>query len=107
MIILWVGLDMELILMGNMIMEIMIGLLSNEQIIAYKYLENKSYCTPKVIFLEDNENIIEINDKKFKIGFMIKVKHDKIKQSKKNINFWFLNPTSDEIRPYRILIKKI
>ena len=51
--------------------------------------------------------IIEINKVKIKIILMCRVNPKKIRQPK-NFNYcWILNPTPDEIRPYRILIKRI
>ena len=41
------------------------------------------------------------------MGFMIRGNPDKIKFSTKYNDYWTFNPVSDEIRPYRILIKKI
>ena len=34
---------------------------------------------------------------------MVRVKPDKIRQCREQENFWVLNGTSDEVRPYRIL----
>ena len=78
-----------------------------EWIVAFKNLENKNYCSNRTIILEENEKKVEINNQYFKIGFMIRVNPDKIKCSTKNNDYWTFNPVSDEIRPYRILIKKI
>ncbi len=38
---------------------------------------------------------------------MCRVKPSKIRQPKNFSGFWILNPTPDEIRPYRILFKKV
>ena len=60
---------------------------------------------------DDAENfagIIEINNKiRIKIILMCRVNSEKIRQPKNYEQCWILNPTPDEIRPYRILIKKI
>ena len=42
-----------------------------------------------------------------KIILMCRVKPTKIRQPKNYSGFWILNPTPDEIRPYRILFKKV
>lgn len=61
--------------------------------------------------LQDAENfagIIDINQKMvIKIVFMCRVNTNKVRQPKNYSKFWIVNPTPDEIRPYRILIKKI
>ena len=61
--------------------------------------------------LHDAENfagIVEINQKmRIKIILMCRINSKKIRQPKNYNKFWILNPTPDEIRPYRILIKKI
>ena len=36
----------------------------------------------------------------------VRVKPDKIRAPVGYSNYWILNPTTDEIRPYRILIKE-
>ena len=38
---------------------------------------------------------------------MLRVKPDKIRIAQTNQDYWVLNGTSDEIRPYRILIKHL
>jgi len=45
--------------------------------------------------------------KKYKVGFMLRVKPDKIRASKDMEDYWVLNGTIDEMRPYRILLKEI
>lgn len=45
-----------------------------------------------------------ISEEKYKFLLMCRVDPKKIRQP--NDNFWVLNPTQDEIKPYRILIKK-
>ena len=45
--------------------------------------------------------------KKYKVGFMLRVKPDKIRASKDKEDYWVLNGTIDEMRPYRILLKEI
>ena len=38
---------------------------------------------------------------------MCRVKPSKIREPEKMPNCWILNPTPEEIRPYRILLKKV
>ena len=40
------------------------------------------------------------------MGFMMRVKPDKIRKPEDKNDFWILNATTDEIRPYRILVKE-
>ena len=51
---------------------------------------------------------IRINDdEKIKVLIMCRVNQKKIRQPQIFQDFWVLNPKTDEIRPYRILVKKI
>ena len=50
--------------------------------------------------------VCHINNAEYRIGFMVRVKPDKIRYAKKNEDFWIINGTDDEVRPYRILIKE-
>ena len=45
--------------------------------------------------------------KKYKIGFMCRVMPDKIRCPENNDDFWIINGTDNEVRPYRILIKEV
>ena len=49
---------------------------------------------------------ISINGKKYMIALMVRVKPDKIRCPSDQKNYWVLNPTTDEIRPYYILLKE-
>ena len=65
------------------------------------------YLTPNPEIMEQYAQIqsfINIG-KKVKLGLMLRVKPDKIRCSSDNLDDWILNPTTDEIRPYRILLK--
>ena len=46
-----------------------------------------------------------INGKTYKMGFMMRVKPDKIRISEQVPDYWVLDGTTDEMRPYRIMIK--
>ena len=58
-------------------------------------------------YAENNAGIIEIPGYKIKLILMCRVNPKKIREPKSFSSCWILNPTPDEIRPYRILIKKI
>ena len=56
----------------------------------------------------DNTGIITIpNGEKYQLGFMLRVQPGHIRAPESKKTFWFLNGTSEEIRPYGILMKKI
>ena len=65
------------------------------------------YQDPNVA--ENTARIIEIPGYGIclKIILMCRVKPSKIRQPKNFSGFWILNPTPDEVRPYRILFKKV
>lgn len=56
---------------------------------------------------ENNAGIINVFGYKIMIMLMFRVNPNKINKSEKNKNCWIFNPTPDEIRPYRILVKII
>ena len=68
------------------------------------------YCSPDPLVMEeyadDAETSTSVNGKKFMMGFMIRVKPDKIRYSKYMKEYWVLNGKTDEMRPYRILVKE-
>ena len=65
------------------------------------------YCSPKPDVLENMTEQIEGNVSNFKIGFMIRVKPDKIRCPESNKDIWVVNGNDDEFRPYGILSKKM
>ena len=68
------------------------------------------YCTPKPDILEKyasaSSSETVINGKHFMMGFMMRVKPDKIRKPPEEPDYWILNGTDDEMRPYRILVKE-
>ena len=58
-------------------------------------------------FAENSSEIINIGGFEYKIMFMCRVNPSKIRQPQNFPDCWILSPTPDEIRPYKILIKKI
>ena len=65
------------------------------------------YCSPDVNVLEEYAGILKIQGKRYQVGFMLRVKPDKIRIPSNQKNYWVLNENFDEIRPYRLLLKKI
>ena len=68
------------------------------------------YCSPSPKVLESYAKFAKswsnINGKQYMMGFMMRVKPDKIRISERRRDYWVLNATTDEMRPYRILIKE-
>ena len=58
-------------------------------------------------FAENNAGIIHLLGIDYKIILMCRVNPKKIRQPKNYESYWILNQTPDEIRPYRILLKKV
>ena len=58
-------------------------------------------------FAENSSEIIKIEGVEYKIMFMCRVNPKKIMQPENFKDCWILSPTPDEVRPYKILIKKI
>ena len=66
------------------------------------------YCTPNINTAEKYAGESLINGKKYKTVLMVRVKPDLIRKCKECENasdYWVVNGTDDEIRPYRILYK--
>ena len=63
------------------------------------------YCTPYIEIAEGYSGISIINGKKYKTVLMVRVKPDKIRGCKERRDYWVVNGTTNEIRPYRILYK--
>ena len=58
-------------------------------------------------FAENSAGIIDVCGYQIKVILMCRVNPQKIRQPENFKDCWILNPTPDEIRPYRILIKII
>ena len=63
------------------------------------------YCSIKSNIMGENTEIININGYDYKIGFMIRVKPDKIRCPESYKDIWVVNGNYDEFRPYGILLK--
>ena len=72
-----------------------------------KKVGNGVYCTQKIESAEQYAGISEINGIKYQIVLMTRVKPDAIRQCRCENNYWVVDGTPNEIRPYRILYKKI
>ena len=56
---------------------------------------------------ENSSELINIGGLEYKIMFMCRIKSSKINQPENFKDCWILSATPDEVRPYKILIKKI
>ena len=70
------------------------------------------YCTPLIRVAEFYAGNSEFNGKKYKTVIMCRVKPDVIRhcntcEASRDNKFWVVNGSTDEIRPYRILYKKV
>ena len=65
------------------------------------------YCPSDPKLLEKYAETINANGENYKVGFMVRVKPDKIRASEKDKNMWVVNGNDNELRPYGILIKKV
>ena len=65
------------------------------------------YCSPDPSVMDSyaKYSSTNIKGKTYKMGFMMRVKPDKIRISGSTKDYWVLNGTTDEMRPYRIMIK--
>ena len=71
------------------------------------------YCSPNPKVMEEyanyspNKATIKDTNKKYLVGFMMRVKPDKIRYSNLKKDYWVLDGTKEEMRPYRIMVKEI
>ena len=63
------------------------------------------YCSPYINTANAYSGISEINGKKYYTVLMVRVKPNAIRSCKDQSDYWVVNGTDDEIRPYRILYK--
>ena len=66
------------------------------------------YCSPKVDVFDSYASYFSVpnSDEKYKIAFMCRADPLKIRQSQKDNNYYICSGESDEIRPYRLLVKE-
>jgi len=72
-----------------------------------KKVEVGLYCPSVVSLMEERTETINIFGNNYKIGFMVRVKPDKIRKPKSKPEMWVTNGNDSEVRPYGILIKKV
>ena len=65
------------------------------------------YFYKNPIHAENSSELINIGGLEYKIMFMCRIKSSKINQPENFKDCWILSATPDEVRPYKILIKKI
>ena len=65
------------------------------------------YCSPKQNVLEDYAGYIVIRNKKYKVGIMVRCKQDKIRIPQGHKDYWVLDGSFEQLRPYRLLIKRV
>ena len=64
------------------------------------------YCTPTISTAEIYSGVSNINGQNYKTVIMVRVNPKLIRHCTDSGNYWVVNGTTDEIRPYRILYKK-
>ena len=64
------------------------------------------YCSPNPKVMDSYAKKTKNNGKTYQMGFMMRVKPDKIRYSNSKKDYWVLDGTTEQIRPYRILIKE-
>ena len=69
--------------------------------------ETGAYFYRNPNYAENSSETINIGGFEYKIMFMCRVNPSKIRQPENFQDCWILSPTPDEVRPYKILIKKI
>ena len=64
------------------------------------------YCSPDISYAESYAGVTEFNGENYKCVLMLRVNPEKIRQSTSYPKEYILEANTDEIRPYRILLKK-
>ena len=65
------------------------------------------YCTPFIDTAKEYAGQININGKIYQTVLMVRVKPNAIRSPENRHDYWVVEGTTDEIRPYRILYKKL
>ena len=73
-----------------------------------RYVGKGVYCSPNpnVMDIYGGKTKIKINGKYHLMGFMMRVRPDKIRIAKSRQEYWILDGTTKEMRPYRLMIKE-
>ena len=68
------------------------------------------YCSPDPNIMEEYAGYADpkanLNGKNYLLGFMMRVKPDKIRIAEGRESYWVLDGTTKEMRPYRLMIKE-
>ena len=64
------------------------------------------YCSPNPNVMGSYAASTNINQHNYQLGFMMRVRPDKIRISSSNRDYWVLDGTTKEMRPYRLMIKE-
>ena len=64
------------------------------------------YCSPDPNVMEEYAKSTVNSGRNYQMGFMMRVKPNRIRYSNNMENYWVLDGTTQEMRPYRILIKE-
>ena len=70
-------------------------------------VEEGIYMTQDPSIIEQYCSNYDLQGKKYKIAIMCRIMPEKIRCPEEEKNFWVINGTENEVRPYRILIKEI
>ena len=65
------------------------------------------YMTQDPNIMEQYSSEYELQGKKYKLGIMCRIMPKKIRSPENGKEYWVINGTDNEVRPYRILIKEI
>jgi hypothetical protein len=65
------------------------------------------YCSPEPSVIDGYSGTMNINGHNYKAAFMLRVRPDKLRYSNSRPDYWVVNGSFDELRPYRLLIKPI
>ena len=63
------------------------------------------YCSPEPSVIDGYAGTMNINGHNYRAAFMLRVKPDKLRYSSSQPNYWVVDGSFDQLRPYRLLIK--
>ena len=64
------------------------------------------YVTPNIDIANGYAGSIKLGNKMYKLVIMVRVKPSKIREPWNEQDFWIVDGKSDQLRPYRLLIKE-
>ena len=79
---------------------------SNDYFHPGKQVGEGVYLSPKPSVIEKYSGTFAYRGKKYKIAFMTRIRPDKIRCPEEEKDYWIINETDKEVRPYRILVKE-